>query len=146
MQSYIFLYNRDIDRLLNELEAFGSESTLWLTRGDVTNTAGNLVLHLVGNLRHFIGHIMGQTDYTRDRDYEFAAKNVSREELKNLVIQAKKEVDVSLSDFDPNSLSSTYPIEVFGSPMTYEYFLIHLNGHLNYHLGQINYLRRIIEG
>jgi uncharacterized damage-inducible protein DinB len=42
-------------------------------------------------------------------------------------------------------LTSQYPLQVLGYPMTTTYFLVHLYGHLNYHLGQVNYLRRLLQ-
>ena len=136
---------RDLGKLQREIESYRDEQNLWIVSQDISNTAGNLCLHLVGNLRHFIGHILGGAPYTRDRHGEFNDKNISRERLVELIGLAQSEVSGALSGMGGEDLSRTYPLAVFGHDMTTEYFLIHLHGHLNYHLGQINYHRRLLD-
>jgi len=140
------IFLRDLGRLKDELLAFETEEDLWLARPGTNNTAGHLCLHLCGNLRHFVGAVIGNTNYQRQRDNEFSGNQLSREHL--LLEIAHTEVDVTqgFEKMDPNLLQRSYPLEVFGRPMTYGYFLMHLSGHLNYHLGQINYFRRIERG
>ena len=145
MKSLIDLYARDLDKLIIELNAFNNEVNLWVTQGAISNSAGNLTLHLIGNLNHFIGAIIGRTGYVRNREREFSDKDVPRDQLISSVNETKKVVLSSLQKFDEAQLKSTYPMQVFGYDMTYEYFLIHLFSHLNYHLGQINYLRRLLD-
>lgn len=137
---------RDLDSLAKEISLFPTEESLWLLQGDIKNTAGNLCLHLCGNLQHFIGTVLGQTGYVRNREAEFADKNVPKEKLLAEVEATKKAVSQTLAKLDVAALQKEYPIQVFGEPMTTEYFLIHLAGHLNYHKGQINYHRRILAG
>jgi len=145
MESYIKLFERDLGKLVNELNSFCREENIWRTEGDINNSAGNLTLHLVGNLNHFIGGVIGKTGYVRKRELEFADKNVPSAELVELIRKTQIVVEKSLSNMDENLLKTNYPINVLGDKMTYEYFLIHLVAHLNYHLGQINYLRRLIN-
>lgn len=144
MESYIKLFNRDLTKLKNEIEQFEPAKNLWVTRGNITNTAGNLCLHIAGNLNHFIGAMIGNSEYVRDREAEFSQKDISRDSLLELVDETEKAVSEVLHGFDPADLSSIYPVLVFGEEMTFEFFLMHLLGHLNYHLGQINYLRRML--
>jgi len=146
MESLIKLFSRDLDKLSIELNEFREENRLWVTKGSISNSAGNLSLHLVGNLNHFIGATIGGTDYKRKRDVEFSKKHVARSVLIEMIGQTKEMVRNSIANMDKVLLNSTYPIRVFGEEMTYEFFLLHLLAHLNYHLGQINYLRRIIDG
>ena len=145
MEALIQLFNRDIDKLKLEIESFKNEENLWQLEGQISNTAGNLCLHLIGNLNHFIGAVMGNSGYVRDREAEFNNKNIDRDQLIKMILDTKTIVASSLNDFEQEKLSDTYPIKVFGEDMTYEFFLIHLVTHLNYHLGQINYLRRILD-
>ena len=145
MEAITQLFDRDLNNLLIEIDSFKNEENLWITKGNVTNSAGNLCLHIVGNLNHFIGAIIGETGYIRNREAEFSNKNIPMSELKRLTSETIVIVIKSLQSFDEGKLKSTYPIQVFGEDMTYEYFLIHLVAHLNYHLGQINYLRRVLE-
>ncbi|MFY0650891.1 MAG: DUF1572 family protein [Cyclobacteriaceae bacterium] len=145
VQSLLSLFDRDMDRLKVEIEAYEKEENLWKLSGDINNTAGNLCLHLCGNLQYFIGAVIGNSGYERKRDDEFGLKNIPRIDLIEQINISKEAVGLALKSFDSNLLEETYPIEVFGKPMSYSFFLIHLNGHLNYHLGQINYHRRLLE-
>jgi len=138
------LYERDLDKLAVEIEAFGNEKDLWLVSGAVSNSAGILCLHMCGNLLHFIGAALGESGYIRDRDSEFARKAVPREELLAEIAATREVVARTLSDLTAEKLNENYPIEVFGHPMTTAWFLTHLATHLNYHLGQINYHRRLL--
>ncbi len=145
MEALIKLFNRDLSKLKLEIESFSNPENLWKIQGNISNSAGNLCLHLVGNLNHFIGAVIGNTGYVRDRESEFANKNIEQEKLLKMVESIKSTVSETLHTFNAEKLKSIYPIQVFGEDMTYEFFLIHLVAHLNYHLGQINYLRRILE-
>ena len=138
------LYNRDLSKLKEEIGLYADEADLWKTGGAITNSAGNLTLHLIGNLRHFFGAVLGETGYIRDRDKEFLDAGVSRDELLAGIDQAAVDVKCTLDKLTDEELAKNYPIEVFGHPMTTEFFLVHLATHLNYHLGQINYHRRLL--
>lgn len=140
------LVERDLNRLTNEIELYTNEKNLWLVEGNIANSAGNLVLHLCGNLQHFIGAILGKSGYQRNREFEFAGKDVSKAELLEMVKSTKKVVAETLQRLPESSLNYPYPIRVFGDKdMSTVFFLIHLQGHLNYHLGQINYHRRLLD-
>jgi uncharacterized damage-inducible protein DinB len=145
-QILIELYERDLNKLKTEIEQFTDESDLWRTSGAVTNSAGNLCLHLTGNLQHFIGGVLGSSGYVRDRDAEFANRNVSRAEMLSQIESTASVLRDTLGKISDDDFAKTYPLEVFGHPMTTGYFLIHLATHFNYHLGQINYHRRLISG
>lgn len=139
------LYLRDLDRLAKEISAYKNADVIWQKTGEVNNSAGNLCMHLTGNLQHFIGAILGKSGYVRDRNNEFNCVDVPLEEMLNEIEKAKTAIASTLTDMVPERLSETYPLEVFGFEMTIGYFLMHLNGHLNYHLGQISYHRRILD-
>jgi len=138
------ILERDLKKLEEEITLYPSEETLWTTTGAIKNPAGNLCLHLCGNLQHYIGAVLGGSGYIRNRDREFAARNVSREALISEIQKTKVAVRSALEKLDPNTLDNTYPEQVFSNPMTTAYFLIHLTSHLGYHLGQINYHRRLL--
>lgn len=142
----IKLFDRDLEKLIAELELFESESSLWLTAAGVSNAAGNLVLHVIGNLNHFIGVKLGGTDFVRDRPAEFALRDVSRADLVERLGRTNAMLKTVLGELNAAQLEAIYPEEVLGHAMTTSYFLIHLYGHLNYHLGQVNYLRRVLHG
>lgn len=144
LTSFQKLILRDLDSLATEISSYPTEESLWLLHGDIKNTAGNLCLHLCGNLQHFIGAVLGKSGYVRNREAEFADKHVPKEKLLAEIEATKKAISQTLSQMDASELQEEYPIQVFGAPMTTEYFLIHLSGHLMYHKGQINYHRRLL--
>jgi uncharacterized damage-inducible protein DinB len=140
------LYERDLNKLKAEVELYADGSDLWKTGGEITNSAGNLCLHLAGNLQYFVGAVLGESGYVRDRDAEFRSVAVSREVLLAKVDAARADVISTLGNISVDDFEKPYPLEVFGHPMTTGFFLVHLATHLNYHLGQINYHRRLIGG
>jgi len=145
LESLSELFKRDLDRLLQEVKAYKNEENLWLLEGEIANTGGNLTLHLCGNLRHFVGAILGGSSYIRQRDDEFNLKNIKRSELINQIKETKKSVLETLAELPESKLDEVYPVNVFGKEMTTIFFLIHLESHLNYHLGQLNYHRRLLD-
>ena len=144
-EALVLLYKRDLERLKAEIEAFNEDSNLWRLEGEIKNTAGNLALHLAGNIQHFIGHVLGGSDYKRDRDYEFSANEVERSVIIKEVEQAILAIETYIPQLDTSTFNDPFPIQVFKEPYTIFQMLVHLQGHLNYHLGQINYLRRILD-
>lgn len=134
----------NLDQLKNELSLYKNESDIWIVKGEIKNSSGNLALHLIGNLKHFIGATLGMTGYIRNRDNEFAEKNVSREKLLfeiDKVIAIIKTVLPTIKDED---MTKTFPVEFLGKKVLIIEMLFQLHGHFNYHLGQINYHRRLI--
>ena len=138
-------FERDLNKVITEIELYKNEENIWRVEKNISNSAGNLTLHLIGNLNTFIGKEIGKTDYVRDRELEFAQKNVPRKELIENVIDTIKVVKDSLSTITNEELQKDYPILKFPEVTTTEYVLVHLATHLTYHLGQINYHRRLIE-
>ena len=145
LESISTLLVRDLTKLKSEIEAYSDESKLWILEGQIANTAGNLCLHLTGNLQHFIGAVLGDSGYVRDRHAEFNDTHVSRREMLARVDTTIDVVSRTLASLDQSELNKPYPQEVFGYEMQIQFFLIHLHGHLNYHLGQINYHRRLVD-
>ena len=141
----IDIYKRDLEKLKSEIEQYASEADIWKTDSGITNSAGNLCLHLIGNLQHFFGAVLGESGYVRDRDSEFSSVGISRTNLLTDIDATVSVVIDTLGRLSDDDLAKTYPIEVFGYPMTTGFFLTHLATHFNYHLGQINYRRRLIS-
>ena len=139
------LFQRDLTKLQEELQAYRNEENLWIVDGQITNSGGNLALHLIGNLRQFIAADLGGFGYERNRDQEFGATGKSRTALLEELDVVKEQVEKSLVTLDPNKLGDLSIHSFFGYQMTIGYFLIHLYGHFNYHLGQINYHRRLLD-
>ncbi|WP_158009618.1 DinB family protein [Tenacibaculum todarodis] len=141
----ITFFERDLNRLTAELELYKKEENMWLTEKHISNSAGNLTLHIIGNLHTFIGKEIGKTNYVRNRPLEFNQKNVSRlvliESIKNTLKMIKK----ALSPLSEEDLKKDYTLLKFSKTESVEYLLVHLTTHLTYHLGQINYHRRLID-
>ena len=139
------LFQRDLEKLKTEITSYNDEKKMWEVAGDIKNSAGNLCLHICGNLQHFIGSVLGNSGYKRDRDAEFSRKNVPVDEMMKEIDQTLLIVTRTLNELDEIRLEETYPINVFGEEMSTGFFLVHLSTHLNYHLGQINYHRRLLD-
>ncbi len=139
------IFKRDLLLLIKEIEQYENESKLWQLENQIQNTAGNLCLHLIGNLNHFIGATLGKTGYIRNRPLEFSDKNVAKtiliQDIQNTIVM----IENVLSSIEESDLETEYPILVFEQKTSTMYFLIHLATHLTYHLGQINYHRRLLD-
>lgn len=144
-QELLYLYRRDLLKLKEEILAYHKEENIWKVESQISNSAGNLALHLCGNLQHFIGHTLGGTHYQRNRDLEFAQKGIPRKEIIVEIEQTLSTLEKVLPKLDSSEHDNPFPIQVFKDPYTNFQMLVHLYGHLNYHLGQVNYHRRLIE-
>ena len=143
--SLISFFERDLNKLINEIELYKNEENIWRVEKNISNSAGNLTLHLIGNLNTFIGKEIGKTNYIRDRELEFSQKNVPRQELIKNINNTISIVKASIITLTNENLQKDYPILKFSELTTTEYVLVHLATHLTYHIGQINYHRRLIE-
>lgn len=144
MQILVKLFERDLNALINELTQFNTEEDVWKTLPGVSNSAGNLTLHLIGNLQHFIGATLGNTSYVRDREAEFSSKNISREVLITNIKNTIDTIKQVLPSLTEEQLQADFPLLLNNQVLKTNYFLHHLMAHLSYHLGQVNYLRRMI--
>jgi len=139
------MFSRDLHKLKSELEVYSLESNLWLVEENISDSAGKLCLHIIGNLNHFIIAVLGKTGFIREREKEFADKNIPRSEFVDNIEATEKMISEVLPILTKEDLGCAFSVNVFGQPMTTEYFLIHLATHLSCHLGQINYHRRLLD-
>jgi len=144
-ETLIELFERDLQKLITEINLYRDEDNLWLVKEGISNSAGNLCLHLVGNLNHFIGATLGDTGYVRYRDDEFSLKNIPRQDLliniENCILIVKN----TLAKLSAEDLQKDFPLEKHGETVSTTHMLVHLFGHLSYHLGQLNYHRRLLD-
>ena len=145
-QELAALFDRDLTRLEQELRAFPDTAALWAIAPGVSNAAGTLALHLEGNLREYIGRQLGRLEYTRDRPREFSARGVPQQELLDRVEQLRETIPPVIRGLAPEALARAYPEPYNGAAISTQQFLVHLLAHFNYHLGQIDYLRRVTTG
>ena len=137
-----FLFSRDLTRLSKQIEAFPNDKTLWEKLPGVINPAGNLALHIEGNLREFVGRQLGKLPYKRNRELEFSLRGLSRREIGTRIAELRQSIPAVIQDLSAEQMELEYPEVVLEVATTTRQFLIHLYGHLNWHLGQIDYLRR----
>ncbi len=138
------LFRRDLTRLAQELRAFPDDATLWATVPGITNSAGNLTRHLEGNLRHYIGKQLGGVPYTRMREEEFGGAPLPAADLIRRVDALQPLIPDIVAALTQPQLDAIFPESLWGGERITSQFVFHLYGHLNYHLGQIGYLRRIL--
>jgi hypothetical protein len=143
-ETLIEIFNRDLQKLIEEINLYKDEEALWKTADGISNSAGNLCLHLIGNLNHFIGATLGGTGYVRRRDDEFSLKNIPRANMVSDIEAVNLIIKTSLTNLPDAAFEKDFPLEVFGKPVKTELMLVHLATHLGYHLGQINYHRRLL--
>ena len=138
------VFQRDLTKVIQQLQTFPNGPALWQLAPGVTNSAGNLVLHLEGNLREFIGRQLGDVAYQRRREQEFAAKGVPTAELVTRMEEVAELIPRVVASLSDEVMAAPYPSQVVGGYASTRQFLFHLLAHLNYHLGQIDYLRRFL--
>ncbi len=143
LQSFLL---RELRSLRLELKRYPDEASLWITPEGLPNSAGTLALHVAGNLQHYIGAQLGQSGYVRDRPREFAARNVPRSQILAEIDAAEEAIRATLPRLTAEQLEANYPETVGGVRLRTDAFLLHLVAHLAYHLGQIDYHRRVVTG
>ena len=139
------LFERDLQKLKTEINLYKDEDNLWVIKEGISNSAGNLCLHLIGNLNHFIGATLGNTGYVRHRDDEFNLKNIPRQDLIINIDNCMLIVSNTFSKLTAADMEKEFPLEKHGTIVSTMQMLLHLFGHLSYHLGQINYHRRLLD-
>ncbi len=139
------LFTRDLNKLKTEIESYQQEKNIWIIEKGIANSGGNLCLHVIGNLNSYIGAVIGKTNYIRQRDLEFSLKNIQKAALVASIEETILVVTNSLGNISPEQLNEEYPLLVFDKKTSTGYFLVHLAAHLAYHLGQVNYHRRLLD-
>jgi uncharacterized damage-inducible protein DinB len=143
--SVLTILERDLGKVIIELNAFQREQNIWALRGKINNTSGNLALHISGAVNHFIGAVLGSNGYQRNREKEFSDKNIPRGEVISKIHEAIATVRSVLPSIDEAEMQKEFPEKIGGQILSKGFFLTHLISHINYHLGQINYHRRLVE-
>lgn len=139
------IFERDLQKLKTEVNLYKTDEDLWKTDANIPNSGGNLCLHLIGNLRHFIGTNLADTGFIRDRDAEFSTKNISRSELSAEIDKCIATVVSGLQNLSDKDFAADYPENYREKTVKTGWMLTHLLTHLDYHLGQINYHRRFFS-
>jgi hypothetical protein len=138
------LFERDINKLIEELMLYKNEEDVWKIKEGISNSGGNLTLHLLGNLNHFIGATLGNTGYLRERDKEFSLKNIPRIQLVDNLRKVNDVIKNTLPHLSDKDLKKDFPVPLNDKTLSISFVLLHLLAHFSYHLGQVNYHRRLI--
>ncbi len=139
------LFNRDLTTLRKELELYTDEANLWKVDNSIQNSGGTLCLHVIGNLKTFIGNGLAQTNYVRDREFEFSGNPVIRTKLYQELDETITVVNEGFDALTEAQLDGNFPMRIWEEEKKTLFTLMHLHGHLTYHLGQLNYHRRILD-
>jgi uncharacterized damage-inducible protein DinB len=142
-ESLIPTFERDLNKLKAEIELYETDEQLWIVPDGISNSGGNLALHLVGNLNHFIGAVLGENGYVRNRDAEFSTKSGTRAEIAAMILETIPVVSSALGKLTAEALVKDFPVQKHDETRRVDFMLLHLFGHFSYHLGQINYHRRL---
>jgi hypothetical protein len=137
---------RELEGFEREVSLFPDDESVWQTLPGLTNTAGNLALHVAGNLQHYIGTVLGNTAYKRDRNLEFSRRSGTRAEVVSELRQAATVVRHVLTSIHEDKLAAEFPEMIMGMKFRTGLFLVHLCAHAGFHLGQAGYLRRTLTG
>ncbi|MBO0952293.1 DUF1572 family protein [Fibrella forsythiae] len=146
LETLTALFTRDLNRVKTELNQYHDEAMIWAVPPGIINSAGNLCLHLIGNLNTYIGGELGRSGYVRHRDLEFSLRDVPRAVMLAQLDDTIATVSQTLLALDETRLNEEYPMLVFEQKTSTGYLLVHLATHLGYHLGQMNYHRRLVQG
>ncbi len=136
------LFKRDLQTFEDNISKV-PENKLWYAPYGVTNSSGILGQHIVGNLMHYIGFGLGNIDYQRDRDREFSNTGRSLDSIVSDIHKTREIIPDVVRNLTDEQIAGTYPLKI-PFPFNTQEFLLHLYGHLSYHKGQLNYLRRIL--
>ena len=146
-QSIAALLERELAGFQRELDLFPDDETLWRTLPGVPNSAGNLALHVAGNLQHFVGAVLGGSAFVRNRDGEFSRRAGSRGELLEELQKAAVAVRTVVPNLTDAVLEHDFPEPVIPTRRIQTLrVLLHLCAHASFHLGQAGYLRRGLTG
>jgi hypothetical protein len=137
---------RELAALRRELEAYPEDGLVWSLPPGAPNSAGTLALHLSGHIQHYVGAVLGGTSYLRDRDAEFATRGLPRRDLLANMAEAERAVVAVLPGIANSSLNGVFPERLRGVKVTTREALLQVATHAAYHVGQVDYHRRLVTG
>jgi uncharacterized damage-inducible protein DinB len=145
-QDLKIIFLREVKTIDRELALYPDDASVWQNIKGLPNSAGNLILHLCGNLQHFIGANLGHNGYVRNREAEFSSRDLPRTQLLRELDKTQEALEHTFSNLSETDLDKTYPQAINGIQLSTALMLLHLSNHLAYHLGQIDYHRRVVTG
>lgn len=140
------LYLREVATLERELDLYPDDKSVWKELSGLPNPAGTLFLHLAGSLQYFFGAVLGKSGYVRDRAAEFSKRDVPRSEIRQELARARQGVKAGFANLTEAHLKQVFPVQYAGAEVLTQLTLLQFLTHLAYHLGQIDYHRRVVTG
>jgi hypothetical protein len=140
------MLKRELECFRSEVEMFPDDASLWKVVPGITNSAGTLAVHVAGNLRHMVGAVLGGSGYVRDRNAEFSRRGLTRKEVMAELKRAEEEIEPAIRMLNDAALAAPFPGDMHGMTMPTRRFLIALEVHAAFHLGQAGYIRRVVTG
>src|SRR2546426_3485054 len=138
------ILRRDLGALRREMEAYADERDIWRVAPGISNCAGTLALHLGGNIQFFVGAVLAGTGYVRDRDAEFARRDVPRAELLREIDAAIAAVERGMARLAEAGLKGPHPQPPAGFARTTGDFLLPLRAPPPYHPAPAGYPPRLL--
>ncbi|MDP4263868.1 MAG: DinB family protein [Bacteroidota bacterium] len=122
-----------------------SEEQVWQRPNEASNSAGNILLHLCGNMRQYIISALGNQPDTRERDKEFSTNGgYSKEDLQNKLVSTVSEVKNIISAVDENKLMKVHSVQGFN--YSGAGIIVHVTEHYSYHTGQVVFWTKLLTG
>jgi hypothetical protein len=146
LENLEMLYLREVATLGRELDLYSDDRSVWRELPGLPNPAGTLFLHLSGSLQYFFGAVLGKSGYVRDRAAEFSKRDVPRSEIKRELARARQGVKAGFANLTEEHLGQVFPVQYADAEVSTQLTLLQFLSHLTYHLGQIDYHRRVATG
>jgi len=129
-----------IEKCLDELD----EKDIWLRPNKSSNSIGNLVLHLCGNITQYIMSGLGNEKDLRERDEEFNAMGgIPKSELYNKLHIVVKEANEEIRNLDLDALQTIRSVQGFS--LSGIGIVFHVVEHFSYHTGQIAFWTKMLK-
>ena len=132
--------NRMVRRAFDEL----AEEDVWKRPNSASNSIGNLILHLCGNITQYILSSLGNTEDRRQRDAEFAVREgYAKAELLDLLLNTVRQAREVIRQQDAESLMRKRMVQ--GFQMSGIGIIFHVVEHYSYHTGQIAFWTKLLK-
>ena len=123
-----------------------SEEQIWWRPNESSNSIGNLLLHLNGNVRQWILQSIGGIENVRDRDSEFSQRTaIPAAELRAALDATLRQVDSVLEKLTAEDLLRKHQIQVYDNVSAVD-AIYHVVEHFAMHYGQILYISKLVAG
>jgi uncharacterized damage-inducible protein DinB len=139
----VFRMSESTDRIIKCLSEF-TDAELWMRPNEYSNSIGNIILHLCGNIRQYVISSLSKTEDIRERDVEFSSTGgFNKTELCAKLSQTVKEAVGIIENLAERDLIKTYSVQGFN--LSGIGIIIHVTEHYSYHTGQVAFWTKILK-